>query len=149
MLNEWVKNRDSRSDIMKRPEVRKKISEKISEIGFRKNISYINNIRCESSVEREYIEYCIKNNIQTQRFSHGGRKSIDVGNNWRVPDFLENNRIVEIKDFHPWFKNEIRDGLMKYKEIREWCEQNKMTFIFWIKSIGYKTIEEALQYGKS
>jgi hypothetical protein len=55
-----------------------------------------------------------------------------------------------VKDFHIWFRKEIEDGLKKYIEIEQWCTRNNFHFLFWFKSIGYKTIDEILKiYGRT
>lgn len=143
MLNEWHNNKEKRISYTNNIEVRKKISKAISEKGFKKHITFVKSIRCESKLEEQYVSNCLDKNIK--RFEFNKRKSIETKNNWRVPDFIENeNCVVEVKDFHPWFKKELNENLIKYVEINEWCVQNNFKFLFWIKGYGYKTIKETL-----
>lgn len=146
MKKEWEENRIKRLHCLRTPEVRKKISKTISEIGFRKVIEIIETIRCESSSEVLYVKECINKNIKIERFSYNGRKSIETSNGWRVPDFIEQDKIVvEVKDFHPWFKCELENGLKKYVEIENWCLNRGLSFLFWTKSNGYQNISDILK----
>jgi hypothetical protein len=123
-------------------EVREKISKSVSQNGYHKNITYVNNIRCESKPEELFVYKCINENIHIERFNINGEKSIKIKDNWRLPDFLLDNVIVDVKDFHPWFKKELFSGLIKYKDIVDWCNKNEYIFLFWFEKYGYKTIED-------
>ncbi len=144
MLKEWKINRTKRLSYMT-DEVKLKISKSVSQLVCAKKVTFKNNIRCESKSEELFVEHCIKNSIDIKRFEINGQKSIKLEKNWRVPDYICNNTIVEVKDFHVWFRKELKDGLKKYYEIEEWCLQNGFLYIFWFKKLGYKTINEILK----
>lgn len=145
MLKEWSSNRDKRISYIQNETVRKKISKTISENGFKKHVTYIKGIRCESKLEEQYIIHCFNNNKNVKRFEFDGKKSIETKNHWRVPDYIENgNCVIDVKDFHHWFKKELNQNLTKYVEINNWCINHNLSFLFWIKGCGYKTIQETL-----
>lgn len=132
-------------DALRSDVVRGKISKSICEYGYHKYISYINGIRCESKTEEKFVQKCINENIKIERFHNDGEKSIKIKNNWRLPDFLLDNVIIDVKDFHIWFKKELFTGLDKYHNISNWCNQNDYIFLFWFEKYGYKTIEDMLK----
>jgi endogenous inhibitor of DNA gyrase (YacG/DUF329 family) len=143
MLDEWKNNREERLRIIQSDEVRSKISKSVSNLDNKRNIEFYNGIRYESKAELKFIKKCLSENISIKRFNEFGKKSIPLSNKrWSVPDFQLDNVIVEVKDFHIWFCEEILDGLIKYKEINEWCIKHELIFIFWFPNHGYKTISD-------
>jgi hypothetical protein len=145
MLKEWSINREIRLQIHRSDTTREKISKSISLIGYKKNITYIHGIRCESKLEESFVNYCVDNNISIKRFRHKNKKSIKVGINWRVPDFIINkNMVIDVKDWHHWFRKELDDGLVKYKEIEKWCIPNGYSFYFWIDN-QFKQIWQVIE----
>ena len=148
MLREWSINREKRLLVLNNEETKSKISKSVSKIYYKKNITYLNEIRCESKTEEKFVNHCLMNNINVKRFEFNGEPSIKINNRWRVPDFICNNIIIDVKAFHIWFKKEIKDDLIKYKQIEKWCNDNSFTFLFWFDTIGYKTINEILEHYK-
>lgn len=133
-------------DIVRSEEHRKKQSKISSEKSKSKNITYINDIRCESKTEELFVLECIKQKIKVKRFSYKNKPSIPVGNRWSIPDFLLGYVIVEVKDFHPWFKKELfEDNLIKYKNIISWCNKNEFDYVFWFEKYGFKHYEDLIK----
>lgn len=148
MKNVWADpiQRAYRLEILRSSEVRSKISKAVSENFFKKHISFVDDIRCESKAEEKFVQMCIQNGNKVVRFHHDGEKSIKLSDStWKVPDFLMDNVIVEVKDFHPWFLRELFSGLEKYRKIVKWCRKNDYIFVFWFEKYGYQTYEDLLK----
>ena len=123
--------------------IRNKISKSVVEHHYVRKITFIESIKCESKAEEKFVKKCKQENIKIERFHHDSEKSIHLSDgSWKIPDFLLDNVIVEVKDFHPWFKNEIYSGLIKYKKILQWALEHGYIYLFWIPKYGYKTIEK-------
>jgi len=145
--NSWSKNRDKYLSIFRSVEYRAKASKKTSELGHRKITGQINGIYYESEAEKSFIELAFNNNFLVRRFGsslYGEKPYIDLGNRCVIPDFVSSELMVEVKDFHHWFRKELFSGLEKYKKISEWGRDHDYFFIFWFKKYGFIHLEELL-----
>jgi hypothetical protein len=125
--------------------------EKLSKAGINsyksKNVGKLNDIRYESIDEKLFIKKCIKEKINIKRFvDDEGNLSIKITENkWCIPDFVLDNVVVDVKDFHHWFRDELfNDNLYKYNMINSWCNKNGYVFVFWFKNYGYHTLESIM-----
>ena len=125
--------------------------EKLSKAGVNsykyKNVGYENNIRFESKHEKIFIEKCIKEDIRIKRFEDDLHNlSIKISSNkWCIPDFRLDDIIIDVKDFHHWFKDELFNGLVKYKLIDKWCKENGFIFMFWFKDYGFHLLDNIIK----
>jgi len=142
----WSKNRGKMLDIFRDPAYRKKQSYNAANAKHKHTRYIINNIRCDSLAEKKFIEYCYRNNFLVRRFgSMEKEKSIHISDNkWSVPDFVCSELLVEVKDFHPWFKQELYNGMKKYIDIDQWCRNHEYFFIFWFPKIGWIHLEQLM-----
>lgn len=143
----WLENRDKMMEIFLKEE-RRELQSKKSSLSYKnKYISYVNDIRCDSSVEADFVRHCLEKNIKIERFHFNNEKSIKIENRWYVPDFiLDKNLIIEVKDFHIWFKKELKNKDEKYLKIKNWAINNNLQYLFWIKNIGFMNLEQVNQY---
>jgi hypothetical protein len=140
----WIKHRDKYLEIFRSEEHRNKQSENRVKQTNIKTITTINGIRCDSNDEALFIKKCIKENLKVERFSYNGNPSIKIDNKTVLPDFLLDNLIIEVKDFHIWFRNELFSGLNKYKSILKWSNEHEFIYMFWFKDYGYIHVSDLL-----
>lgn len=146
----WKNNREKLLKIFQSPDYRKKASEKTLSKGFVWTKGFIDGIRYDSNLEKSFIEICKENNWRIRRFGesmYGEPKSISLNASktfWTLPDFVSSEALIEVKDFHPWFKKELFTGLTKYKEVNQWAQKNGYFYIFWFKDIEWVHLHELL-----
>ncbi len=143
----WIDKRDYIMEKMNTPERLEKLSKAGVNSYKYKNVGYYKNIRYESKDEKIFIEKCIKGNIRIKRFEDDlGNLSIKIDSHkWCIPDFKLDNIIIDVKDFHHWFKEELFTGLKKYKLIDKWCKENGFIFMFWFKDYGYQFLDKIIK----
>jgi len=97
-------------------------------------IKNINNdiIVYQSKLELKFIEFCNNNNIVVLNGPNIEYSFNNKIRKYRV-DFLINNILIEIKDFHIWHKNQVASGLwdIKLNTVNEYVRINNLkTYLF-------------------
>ncbi len=88
-------------------------------------------IRWQSIQEKRFIEWCNEHSIKIVNGPKIPYKFMDKDREYRVDFELPDHKLlVEIKDNHCWYKEQVTSGKQNLKEIaaKKWCQENQYTY---------------------
>lgn len=99
----------------------------------------------QTKPELNFIKFCEKNNIFLQNGPILEYTLNNTRHNYHV-DFETKNALIEIKEDHIWYKQDIMSGKIQTKNsaAKTWCDKNNKNFLFLLNNKNYKSIKEEL-----